>query len=495
MNHHPSQSRALAIAVYLGCACLLLAQIAFNFVDIDIWHQMALIRSSVAAGHLITDDPFAYVSTVHPMINHEWGAGLVAYFLSKWMGGAGLLLLKFGAAFGALFLAMRLAEQRGATPEVLGFLVPPMIILLGLGFLPAVRAHVYSFFFIACLLWVLEYDSQGKHGQFWWWLAIFPLWVNLHAGFVVGMAFVFLYCVEQAIHRRPFRHAAWALCGMGAEVLINPYGVHYFPYLARTLTMARPHIPEWGPVSTLGWGMVFWLAVAAAVFLYTLMRSQPSKTSGVLLIAVSGVEAILHRKMLPIFAITWLCYVPGYFQKTAAGQWLERFARRRTWFLLLVWTVTVAVCLTAATRERFWRVEVPQVPGDASYPVGAVEYLAAQKFHGNVMTPFRTGAYVSWKLYPAVKVSVDSRYDVAYPITWVERMFRFYEGDEGWQQTLNAYPIDLVLVPVTARVRPLIRGLGWNPVYVDAQFELYARSGVELPSVDRRPESFSGTYP
>ena len=196
-----SEARALQVAVYAGCASLLLALIAYNFIDIDIWHQMGLIRASLAAGHLLTDDPFAYVPTLHPMIDHEWGAGVLAFFLAKWMGGAGILLLKFTAALGALFLAMGLAQRRGASAAVLGFLAPLSIGLLYLGFLPAVRAHAYSFLFIACLLWALEADRRGGHRWLWAWLAVFPLWVNLHAGFALGLVLSALFLAGEWIER------------------------------------------------------------------------------------------------------------------------------------------------------------------------------------------------------------------------------------------------------------------------------------------------------
>jgi hypothetical protein len=45
---------ALALA---GCAAFFFSLIAYNFVDIDIWHEMALIRGSLAAGHLLKQDP------------------------------------------------------------------------------------------------------------------------------------------------------------------------------------------------------------------------------------------------------------------------------------------------------------------------------------------------------------------------------------------------------------------------------------------------------
>jgi hypothetical protein len=489
------ESGALPIAVYLGCASLLLAQIAFNFVDIDLWHQMGLIRASLAAGRLLTEDPFAYVPTVRPMIDHEWGAGALAFFLSRWMGGLGLLLLKYGAALGTLLLTLRLAQLRGASAGVAGFLAPLGILLLYLGFLPAVRAHAYSFLFTAALLWALEMDRRGQQRWLWAWVAAFPLWVNLHAGFVVGVGFVFLYGVEQAVLQKPWRNAGLVLCAMGLGVFLNPYGIRYFAYLARALAMARPRIAEWGPIWTFGWSLTFVFGLAVLVAVYCLVELHTGRLAGALLLAASGSEALLHRKLLPFFAITWLCYVPSYFQRTRAGQWLQQFTRRRVRFVVVAWTFMIVIALVAAIRQKFWRVEVPQTSGDVSYPVGAVDYLAAQGFHGNVMVPFRSGAYVSWKLYPAVKVSLDSRYEVAYPDEWVERVFRFYEGRQGWRDTLAAYPTDLVLVPRNAPVRTQIRELDWKPIYQDAQFELYARPGLQLPAVEQSAESFTGVFP
>ena len=63
------------------------------------------------------------------------------------------------------------------------------------------------------------------------------------------------------------------------------------------------------------------------------------------------------------------------------------------------------------------------------------------------MVPFETGAFVSWKLYPAVKVSCDGRYEVAYPPAQVQELWDFYASQRDWQQILRRYPPDVVLVP------------------------------------------------
>jgi len=491
----PCASSRLRALPYLFCAALLLALISYNFIDIDLWHQMGLIRASLRAGHLLTQDPFAYTPTIQPMVDHEWGAGVLAFFAAQWLGGAGILLLKFTAAFGAIGIAIRIAESRGATPAVLAFLVPLGVCLSYLGFLPAIRAHAYSFLFTAGLIWVFEMDRVGERRWLLASIACFPLWVNLHGGFVVGLGFTGLFAIEQMLARKPYRHILVVLALFALGTLVNPYGSAFFSYLVRALTMARARIPEWGPIWTLNWPFTTGYIIAVLVAAYSVVATRTSRIAGVLLILVSALEALLHRKFLPFFAITWIAYVPAMFQSTAAGAWLQNFSRKRRRFLLIAAGALIAACLISAIRTPFWRVQVPQVPGEASYPVGAVEYLRQLNFHGNIMVPFRSGAYVSWKLYPAVKVSIDSRYEVAYPDTWVESSFRFYEGAEGWQNTLAAYPTDLVLARQNSPVTSRLGRIGWNLIYEDAEYEVFSRPGLGLPLIDRNTTEFHGTFP
>jgi hypothetical protein len=212
------------------------------------------------------------------------------------------------------------------------------------------------------------------------------------------------------------------------------------------------------------------------------------------MVIATAVEATLHCKLMPLFAIAWISHVPAYIQPTPVGQWIASFTRRRFAFVLSVWLLVATIYLADSVRWQFWRLRVPQTTTFA-YPVGAVEYLREHGFAGNLMVPFRQGAYVSWKLYPAVKVSVDSRYEVAYSDEWVDRMFRFYAAEPGWRETLNAYSTDLVLIPRIARVARVVPQSGWPIVYEDSEFEIFARPGLTLPFTDGTSQSFAGVFP
>ena len=75
--------------------------------------------------------------------------------------------------------------------------------------------------------------------------------------------------------------------------------------------------------------------------------------------------------------------------------------------------------LAVASSNRWWELKIPTSDYREAlvYPAGVAEYLAENQFAGNVIVPFNVGAYISWKLYPAVKVNIDSRYE-AVLLTW-----------------------------------------------------------------------------
>ena len=475
---------------YSSCALLLVQWIAYNFVDIDLWHQMALIRESLAAGHLLRSDPYAYTPTL-PWIDHEWGAGAIAYFSTHWLGGRAILALKYFCALGTLAACIRCSETRGADFRTIGICAPLAIFLGSLGFLSTVRAQDYSFLFTAIWLLFLEYDRRGSRIWIIPALAIFAIWVNLHAGFVVVVGLTAIHATENALRREPYRHLGLLLCAMGLEILVNPYGAAYFLYLKRALLMPRPYSAEWAGVTHLG---AAWVVVYAAAILIAILAVRATgwfQAQGLPCLAATAAVAGMHRKLLPLFAIAWLCYVPSYLQATPLGRWWRDFAGRRRAFLIGAWTFVACISACVAYRDRMWELEVPQ----PLYPVGAVEYLGKEKFHGNLMVPFRIGAFVSWKLYPAVKVSVDSRYEVAYPDAVVKRVFDFYDAAEGWQSTLASWPTDAVLVSRDAPVSQLMPSAGWRRVYVDREFEIYARPGISMPVADMSAMAFRGTFP
>jgi len=299
-----------------------------------------------------------------------------------------------------------------------------------------------------------------------------------------------LYWVERVARRRPHLHVLGTIALSCAAMAVNPFGLAYYRHMWETLRMPRPEIAEWWPVwrGSPGYVTIFWITLAIAG--YAVAKLGPRASRGALILAALAAGTILHIRVVPLYAVVWAAYVPAWVSATPAGAWIARLFRRReaVSVVCVIATMFFGVMLVVIGA---WRLTVP---GDL-FPVGAVQYLQERKFHGNVMTPFDQGAYVTWRLFPAVKISMDSRYDIAFPPALAEESFRFYKAEPGWRETLAKYPTDLVLTLRTAAVARRMPATEWKRVYADRWFELYARPGLDLPFRDGSATGLWGAFP
>jgi hypothetical protein len=460
-------ARSRQIVLYVGlCVVLfaLMAKASGNIADLDLWHEMALAREAWRAGHVPTHDSFAYTPTLPFIVHHEWGAGVVALAIWDHLGAGALMPWNFALAAGALWLAMDAARRRGAALGPIAFGAIAMSPLIAGGYQP-VRAQAYGFLFFCGALWCAEQERAGGR---WWiapWLALFPLWVNLHASCVLGFAAFGLLWLE----RRTWRVSA-ALAGMAALLFVNPYGGAYITYLLRAVPKARPLIDEWHPAWT---SEMFPLVAAGCVaFAYAAWRRR-GDWAAVTLVLLVAAQAMLHRKMIPFFAFAWLAYVPAWLQKTPLWRDVSDGLGEYRKLLRPLAAVGIAGCTVYLVSTRPWTLRVPDRDARPSYPVGAVRFLKSGGFHGNLLTHFEQGAYVMWEVGPAVKVAVDSRYEVAYPDSTVEAAVAVYQTAE-WQGFTRKYPADMILTQ--ARFGGLESSLaagGWKPVYSDTEWKLW----------------------
>jgi hypothetical protein len=285
----------------------LMAKASGNIADLDLWHEMALAREAWQSGHVPTHDSFAYTPTLPLIVHHEWGAGVVALAIWDHAGAWALMPWNFAVAAAAVWLAMDTARRRGAVAGAITFGAIAMAPLIAGGYQP-VRAQAYGFLFFCGAFWCAERERAGGR---WWvapWLLLFPLWVNLHASCVLAFAVFGLLWLE----RRSF-HVAGVLVAMAALLFANPYGSAYITFLLRAVPKARPLIDEWHPAWTSE--MFPLVAAACVVFVYAVWQRR-GDWAAVTLVVLIGVQAVMHRKMIPFFAFAWLAYVPAWLQKT-----------------------------------------------------------------------------------------------------------------------------------------------------------------------------------
>lgn len=469
----------------------------------DLWHQMALARKALSTGQVPLRDSFAYTPTLNPVVHHEWGAGVIGLAVTRLGGGPGLVAWnELVLAALTTFLVLRLRAD--GVPWLIGLLAAAFPIAAGILSFPPVVAQIYSILFCAVLLLWLKKDEQGLRGWILPWLAICLLWANLHGGMIIGIAIVSAYGVEAALRGKPWRHLLLVLAGMLAAMAFTPFGISYYRYIARALTMPRPIISEWNPAwlfAKFGLQQFLFLAsalVAAIVF----WRCGWKACHGIVIVAVLAIASARSEKVMTFYALVWLVTIPRSICTGRLAEAAERLVREESVPLGIVFSVLMLVSAWGLWHRGFWDLNISGAsrsgPGTICYPVGPVQYIASHDFQGNVLTDFQDGAYVSWKLAPKVKVGCDSRYEAAYPAEFVERVVRMFSaGDlKSLDDITRSYPTDLVLSrsaqPLTAKLET---AAVWSKVYEDDVYVLFARPGLKLPYEERTGERITGSIP
>ncbi|MEQ1828964.1 MAG: hypothetical protein ABL921_23580 [Pirellula sp.] len=465
----------------------------------DAFHEMALIRAFAETGQFPLNDVFAFTPTVEPTVHHEWGTGLVLY----WVAGAsplgldGMAILRMILVIAIAALAYRVARNNGSHPILIFLCAPILFPLLWVGF-ATLRAQLFTLLFLLLQMLLLQSDWQGKRAWVATWALLYVVWLNMHAGFVVGVAMLVLHVGERwlteiwlapnrlgvrAAYDKLWHH--WILLPIIVlGLLVNPWGLAYAPYLLRAILMPRPTMLEWQPLWMTHDSFTSLAAFALSVLGlgYVAKNRQWTRLRGWLFCCIAAYMAMKHIRHGSIYALVWMTLMPGWLTPTAFGRSaIAAITNFRTIAIRTAGAIAVA-CSVFLYFHPLWKATLPsQDPhGAMVYPVDAVNFLREHQFSGNLMTPFASGAYVSWMCYPQIRVSIDGRYEVAYRDDVLPKHNRFYSAAPDWRDILHEFDADAVLVQSGSPVKKLLHGsslasTGWNMVYEDKVFSVFTK--------------------
>ncbi len=498
-DSNPKTEEVLSIRPWqIACFAFFLITLSFliasrrNAVDIDLFHEMCLARQYVEEGQFPKTDAFAYTPTVEQVVHHEWGTGAIAYAVVEQMGlkSHGLMTLKYFLIALVCFSCCIAAKLRGARwPLIVPCFALATILGGQIGY-TTIRAQLFTMLFLAIEFCLLALDQQGKK---WWigpWLVMVVIWANVHAGIVAGLGIFCFYVAfriaESLIAKSDIKNNAHLIFVAIASILlllVNPYGINYPFYLWYGTTLDRPLINEWKPLLSVISDTSFLTLIGISIFLAIVgfWKSWRERPFEVFVVMLTALLAFRHVRHLSIYAVTWACIVPASLMQVSIGQEIAKVGQRLSKPIAFLSAAAGTWLLVQCVGAGFWKMQVPswtrnERPDGMLYPVGAVNHLKKSGFEGNLMVPFSNGAFVSWNLYPQVKVSIDSRYEVAYPPGSIEKSFDFFDAKDGWNETLNQHGTEAVLVPFHKPILKKIDSLkDWHLLYKDGMFSVYSK--------------------
>jgi hypothetical protein len=464
--------------------------------DADLWGHLRYGRLFVEEGGLPAADPFAWTSAGRQWSSHEYLSQVLLWLAYAAGGSAGLVVLKClvgGAAVYFLYAGIRLGSDDAR------IWAPALLLtshVAGRWFL--FRPQLFTFAFFAFFVWVLFRHLGGRRARLWLLPATLPLWVNLHGGFLAGIGAVGLVLLLRAtqvlnatgLRWRPLwdatRPLALTLAACLPASLLNPMGWRLWPYLATELScdVNRRFIEEWHPLSVAeqGWTAVTFLALLGLLLIVELLAGNRPVAGlrpwqwllSCLPLSVMAFRSVRH---VPICTL-WAAPVLALLAQAACERWAERGWWQRGWLL-----VTAAAAVPAVLTFRFIAADPAPVVSTAGpvlgshAPYGAVAFLRGIA-GGRVYNPLWWGSYLTWELYPAVRVSMDGRNVTLFSREMVGENLTFYLAEDADPGTPLASRPDFLLVPADAPVLPRLRDDSrWRAVFEDHDAVVFVPAG------------------
>lgn len=473
--------------------------------DNDLWARLLVGKSFIQTGHVFVHDYLSYAPT-HIWYDHEWGSSIIFYLTQHYFGFAGILILNSFLAFLILFTITKVVEMRGVkTTTPFNFLFYYCaFIAMSDGFISMIRCQIFSFLFFAVFIYILERVRLGKGSSknLIWLPVIMLVWNNLHGGCVSGLGLVFLYALGEFLNKKTFMQYVYALLGTLAVLPINPWGFGYLKFLFSANTMNRAYITEWN--NLLDKKHIFGRLKFKFLTLFLLLpelgliiKQIKAKVfdfdkTKYLVLAMTLIMAFWHQKLIPLAVIAMSCYLYDDFYTVYNAVTRNFFNKIANVKDTLIYMLILIFAISRIHAKPF-----RPIVNYKNYPVFAVEFIKANHLKGNLLTDFGYGSYVSYKLYPNVKVFMDGRYEEVYYDFMLPMMAKFFVIKPGWDEVLKKYPPDIMIIQKTYAVYyALLRRNDYTLVFHDSDFGVFvkakmAKKNFKEPSAD--PKYYSRT--
>ena len=464
------------IILFLGLFLMTLRPIA----DPDFWWHLRTGQLMVETHTIPHADPFSYTNVGKPWIAHEWLSELFMYGLYQ-LGSYGLLIFVFSMIITESFVLAYLRCPLEARPYVAGF----SLLLGAIATAPTwgVRPQMISLLLTSLFLYLLDrYQKEGKLKFILPLPLITLIWVNLHAGYFLGLGIVGIYIVgglidilkaeldkPRQVDSPTFKPIIVLSSVLGACVLatlVNPSGIHILLYPLQTLTSQsmQQFIQEWfsPDFHQMEWQPLAWL-ILALIGAGMLARKSISPTK-ILLTLIFGYAALRSMRHVPLFAIV---AIPILAEQV--GSLVRIRPEVQTSSRLLRWIVPIVLALLVlVTGLRFVQVVQGQSKAESkTFPKSAVDWMLVNKPEGNLFNSYGWGGYLIWRLYPEYHVYIDGRADV-YGDKFIFDYMGIYRAEAGLEDKLMDQNIGIVLIePEAPLANALRRSPSWKVTYED----------------------------
>jgi len=450
--------------------------------DPDLWWHLKTGEQIIDTHSIPHVDDFSFTKQGSEWVAHEWLSEVIIAGIYRLSGFVGLIFSfslvivialwitygrcdgrPYAAGIAILFAAAASSPLFGIRPQMLTLLLASIYILL-----------------------LERFNPNEQSRRLWWLVPMMLLWVNLHAGFALGLVLIGLYICRALLdgewdHLKPL---IIVLLICTAVVPLNPNGLRMFTYPYETLTSPSmaAFIQEWASPNFHQITYVPLIVLLLSTFGAMALSPRRPRLGEVFLVLITALGALRSVRHIPIFAL---------FAAPVFARHLWAIANERGWaklltgeetrpnaFKLLINVVLLSAPLALGVWHLWFFASHQRYYESIRNPVAAVEFFKSQHLPAPIYNRYGWGGYLIYQLYPEYRVYIDGRADVYGDAFFTEAM-QTYDGLNDWRKSLDKYGIQTLIIGPDAPLATLLRtDSAWSKVYEDNQATIFLRKSV-----------------
>jgi hypothetical protein len=434
-------------------------------------------------------DFFSYTKPGEPWFAWEWLSATIMGALHRTAGLKGVVLAAAAAVITFSTILLRQMIWRGSN-----LFLALLLSLLGVGASSIhylARPHLFTLVLLPLCLWLVESDRRQRTRTVWLLVPMTAVWVNLHGGFLALVACLGLLAAGSLAEQRrgdAVRYGGLAAACAAASIL-NPYGyklhLHLWEYVRSDWirkVVIEFQSPAFRDENVFQFEILLFLALGSAGLMLT--RRKFVEPLWIIFWAHQALVSARHITVfvavsVPIIAAectVWWDRWTARMPRSSIPGILDSLARDRVagfrWNS--VWCLAPILVLASLNAPSInWPTDFPEKLFPTEL-IGRHERLIAT---ARVFTADDWADYLLYRHYPQQKVFFDGRSDFYGPKLGDE-FIRICRGGHDWEQLLERYQIDVLLVPADWALASLLKGRkGWKLVQDDGKAVIFQRHG------------------
>lgn len=288
---------------------------------------------------------------------------------------------------------------------------------------------------------------------------IMMFWANVHGGYLIGQALIVYFMIAEGIK---FFHPSlepltiykykMLIISLVAALLasfVNPNAVNLIKYLP--IIFDADNYVNKGVLEQLSIIEYFRATGDYTIFLYlasmiltagAFLTSKHRKniTWGGILVATAFM-GYQHMRLLPFFIVSAMLFMTKFYE-------FEGACIKRRIILLMMLAFTTVYCVKDEFSPVFQVTKAGWVPAN-QFPVKSVDYISANKIHGNIYTTLMWGGYMLWRTGPESKIFHDGRYINIQRAWEYNNSLNITQNQRPyWKGLMNVHNIRLIVLPL-----------------------------------------------